>query len=83
MTIAQQLLADELVFLAERGVVLSCSSAVLPFLVQRGFHPRLGARPMRDVIEKHVRDAVGAAILSQGCIEGRALIVFGDQLRIL
>jgi hypothetical protein len=22
--------------------------------MQRGFHPRLGARPLRDVIEKHL-----------------------------
>jgi ATP-dependent Clp protease ATP-binding subunit ClpA len=42
---------------------LTTSATVLPFLVQRGFHPTLGARPLRNVIEKHVRDAVGTALL--------------------
>jgi ATP-dependent Clp protease ATP-binding subunit ClpA len=27
-------------------------------LVRRGFHPKLGARPMRDAVEKLIGDAV-------------------------
>jgi ATP-dependent Clp protease ATP-binding subunit ClpA len=74
LEIAQQILAAELEFLAEKGLVVSCSQGVLPFLVQRGFHPRLGARPMRDAVEKHVRDAVSDACLN-GSIMGAAELV--------
>jgi ATP-dependent Clp protease ATP-binding subunit ClpA len=37
---------------------------VLPFLVRRGFHPKLGARPMRDAIEKLIGDAVTEFLLA-------------------
>jgi ATP-dependent Clp protease ATP-binding subunit ClpA len=37
---------------------------VLPFLVQKGFHPKLGARPMRDAVEKLVGDAVSECLLA-------------------
>ena len=61
--IAKQMLAAELAFLAEKGITLTADASVLPFLVQRGFHPTLGARPLRNVVEKHVRDAVGTTVL--------------------
>jgi ATP-dependent Clp protease ATP-binding subunit ClpA len=37
---------------------------VLPFLVRKGFHPKLGARPMRDAVEKLVGDAVAESLLT-------------------
>jgi ATP-dependent Clp protease ATP-binding subunit ClpB len=74
LEIAQQILESELSFLAEKGITLSCTSGVLPFLVQRGFHPRLGARPMRDAVEKHVRDAASHACLEK-CFSGMAELV--------
>lgn len=75
LEIAEQMLASELEFLAEKGLSVSCSPAVLPFLVQRGFHPRLGARPMRDAVEKHVRDAASRACLNEGLLGSAELLV--------
>lgn len=75
LEIARQLLSEEMDFLAEKGFAVSCSPAVLPFLVQRGFHPRLGARPMRDAIEKHVRDAASNACLEKAIAGGAELVV--------
>ena len=74
LEIARQLLSEEMDFLAEKGLAVSCSPAVLPFLVQRGFHPRLGARPMRDAIEKHVRDAASNACLEKAIAGGIELV---------
>ena len=61
--IARLLLANELAFLKQRNITLEPTPAVLPFLVRRGFHPRLGARPMRDAVEKLIGDAVAESIL--------------------
>ena len=58
LEIAQMLLDGELNFLRGKGCELVASKAVLPFLVRHGFHARLGARPMRDTVEKFVGDAV-------------------------
>jgi ATP-dependent Clp protease ATP-binding subunit ClpA len=32
--------------------------------VRKGFHPKLGARPMRDAVEKLVGDAVADSMLN-------------------
>src|SRR2546428_6149470 len=63
LEIAQLLLNQELEFLRVKGHELTPDASVLPFLVRRGFHPKLGARPMRDAVEKLVGDAVAADLL--------------------
>ena len=80
--IAKAMLAAELAFVAEKGVTLGATTAVLPFLVRHGFHPTLGARPLRNVIEKQVRDAVGAALLHSTVETEAELAVETDRLVI-
>ena len=63
LEIAEKLLAREIEFLKTRGHALELEKAVLPFLVRKGFHPKLGARPMRDAVEKLVGDAVSECLL--------------------
>ncbi|MEI6195666.1 MAG: AAA family ATPase [Verrucomicrobiota bacterium] len=64
LEIAGLLLANELIFLRDKGHELTPHESILPFLVRRGFHPKLGARPMRDAIEKLVGDAVSTDLLT-------------------
>jgi ATP-dependent Clp protease ATP-binding subunit ClpA len=66
LEIARLLLAQELEFLRAKGHCLEPTETVLPFLVRRGFHPRLGARPMRDAVEKSIGDAVATDLLNGG-----------------
>jgi len=66
LEIAQLLLSQELEFLKGRGHALQPAGNVLPFLVRRGFHPKLGARPMRDAVEKLLGDAVAIDLLTGG-----------------
>ena len=63
LEIAGKCLAREIEFLRERGHKLELDRTVLPFLVRKGFHPKLGARPMRDAVEKLVGDAVSECLL--------------------
>jgi ATP-dependent Clp protease ATP-binding subunit ClpA len=63
LEIAEKFLAREIAFLAARGHKLELGKTVLPFLVRKGFHPKLGARPMRDAVEKLVGDAVSECLL--------------------
>ncbi len=64
LEIAEKFLAREIEFLAARGHRLELDASVLPFLVRKGFHPKLGARPMRDAVEKLVGDAVAECVLA-------------------
>jgi ATP-dependent Clp protease ATP-binding subunit ClpA len=63
LEIAEKFLTGEMAFLAARGHKLELDKTVLPFLVRKGFHPKLGARPMRDAVEKLVGDAVSECLL--------------------
>ena len=70
LEIAEKFLSREVEFLTSRGHKLELDKTVLPFLVRKGFHPKLGARPMRDATEKLVGDAVASALLANGRAEG-------------
>ena len=63
LEIAEKFLAREIQFLKARGHALELDKTVLPFLVRKGFHPKLGARPMRDAVEKLVGDAGSECLL--------------------
>ena len=74
LEIAEKFLSREIEFLAARGHKLELDKTVLPFLVRKGFHPKLGARPMRDAVEKLVGDAVSECLLqarpASGALDG-------------
>ncbi len=70
LEIAEKFLSREVEFLAARGHKLELDRTVLPFLVRKGFHPKLGARPMRDAVEKLVGDAVAEKLLKGERAEG-------------
>jgi ATP-dependent Clp protease ATP-binding subunit ClpB len=63
LEIAGKFLTREIEFLKARGHKLELDKTVMPFLVRKGFHPKLGARPMRDAVEKLVGDAVSECLL--------------------
>jgi ATP-dependent Clp protease ATP-binding subunit ClpA len=74
LEIAEKFLSREMEFLAMRGHKLELDKSVLPFLVRKGFHPKLGARPMRDAVEKLIGDALAVNLLA-GQNHGGALQV--------
>ncbi|MBI3679179.1 MAG: hypothetical protein HY235_02060 [Acidobacteria bacterium] len=74
LEIAQKFLNRELEFLRQRGHALELDAQVLPFLVRKGFHPKLGARPMRDAVEKLIGDAVVERLLEGGTARGLLLV---------
>jgi len=63
LEIAEKFLSREIEFLAKLEHKLELDPAVLPFLVRKGFHPKLGARPMRDAVEKLTGDAIAENLL--------------------
>jgi ATP-dependent Clp protease ATP-binding subunit ClpA len=80
MEIARLHIGRELSFLRDKGFHLAAGHSGVSFLMQRGFHPRLGARPLRDTIEKHLRGAVAAAILAGADVRTAEFVVCGNEL---
>ena len=81
--IARMFLEQEVTFLRDRGHVIVPDGSVLPFLVRRGFHPRLGARPLRDAVERFVGEAVVRDLIEGGTRCGELVVeAGGERLRI-
>jgi ATP-dependent Clp protease ATP-binding subunit ClpB len=84
LEIAEKFLAREMEFLAGRGHKLELDKSVLPFLVRKGFHPKLGARPMRDAVEKLIGDALTKNLLAGRNSGGRLQVdELGDCLTVV
>ena len=78
--IARVHLARELTFLRKKGLDVVADASVLAFLIQRGFHPRLGARPLRDAIEKYLRGAVVEVALAEVDAGPMEFVVCANEL---
>ena len=64
--IAGKLLADELSHQRLSGHVLTTESSVLDAVINQGYNDRLGARPMRDAVERLLRNALSEDLLNGG-----------------
>lgn len=53
------------------GYDLEVSREAIEFLIREGFHPHLGARPLRKTVERHLQDAVVRRLFAIGIVRGR------------
>jgi ATP-dependent Clp protease ATP-binding subunit ClpB len=76
-------ISEELDRLRQQGFDLSVSDAAFEFLVRRGIHKALGARPMKKTVQKligdAIRDAIKAGAQSSGVL---AVSLLSDRLMI-
>lgn len=79
LRIVRKFLDAEISFLNSKGCRLEVSERVFPFLVREGFHPKLGARPLRDAVERLIGDAVAEDLLKGGTGTGRLDIAAGGD----
>ena len=68
------MIARERARLHDLGFTLEANGEVVEFLIRRGFHKTLGARPMRSVVERHLQDAIAEGMLSGGSGSGRVMV---------
>ena len=55
------------------GFDLEVSREALEFLIREGFHPELGARPLRQTIERQLQNAVVRGLFTCGSGAGRVV----------
>jgi len=63
-------LAKVRVRLADRGVNIELTDAATAFLVEKGFDPALGARPLRRAVERYVEDPLADELLQRNDVKG-------------
>jgi ATP-dependent Clp protease ATP-binding subunit ClpB len=73
--------------LVDRRITLELEPAALTWLVDRGFDPAYGARPLRRLVQTAVGDKLAMAILSGEISDGATCVITvapdGESLRIL
>jgi ATP-dependent Clp protease ATP-binding subunit ClpB len=65
--------AKETARLRGLGFDLEVTREALEFLVREGYDPRLGARPMRRAVERHLQDSVVRSLFAIGCGQGKVV----------
>ncbi len=65
--------------LAEQKFSVQLTDAAKKFLVQAGFEPAFGARPLKRAIQRHIQDKLALHILDGRFTEGDAILVDKDS----
>ena len=81
--VCEQMIAGELARLRGLGHQLELDPDAVEFLVRRGYHRAMGARPMRAAVEKHLQDVVAESILAGGTGSGRICAVLRRDTLVL
>ncbi len=64
--------------LTEHGLKLELTDQAKEFLIDKGFNPEFGARPLRRAIEHYIEDPLSEAVLA-GKFKGKSLIKIDVQ----
>ena len=82
--IAWLAISEELARFRERGFDLTVSDEAFEFLVRRGIHRALGARPMKKTVQKFIGDAVRDAMKADAQSSGVVTVSpLNDRLMIM
>lgn len=69
--------------LSEHGIRLTCTRAAHDLLMQEGFDPQFGARPMRRAIQRLVEDPLAEKMLMTDIPAGTVITVDAEEGRIV
>ena len=61
--------------LADRKITVALEEEAKVLLVERGYDPKLGARPLRRIVQKTVENLVARAVLSGEIVSGADVVV--------
>ena len=80
LQVVDLILADINKGLAEQKITVSVEPDAKEYLVQAGYDPRLGARPMRRVVQRAVENTVAKLLLSHQVMPGGVVTITKDQV---
>jgi ATP-dependent Clp protease ATP-binding subunit ClpA len=69
--------------LAQAGFDLKVTAQVLECLLRDGFDRQLGARPLRQTVERHLQDAVVSSLFRHGAASSHLAVDSGIQRVII
>lgn len=69
--------------LRERGITLLMDDKVKDFIIQKGFQPEYGARPLRRAVERYIEDPLAEEILKGDLKDVHQMRVMLDNQKLL
>ncbi len=67
--------------LAGQKIVVEVAAEAKPLLVEAGYDPKMGARPMRRVVQRVVENAVARAVLQGEAGAGQTVVITPEIVR--
>jgi len=80
--IVDLLLQDVKASLHEQGMEMSITDAAKEKLVELGYNPSFGARPLRRVIQQYVEDGVADLVIDEENVSAIMIEVEDDSIRV-
>jgi ATP-dependent Clp protease ATP-binding subunit ClpA len=68
--------------IAHQNISIELTPAAIQVIVEKGNDPRLGARPMRRMLQRSVEDTVAELILKNKAVAGDHIIIDANNLKI-
>ncbi len=75
LCIVDILLQEVHIALREKGIVLEVSEAARAYLVEQGYDPKMGARPLRSAVRNLVSEPLSELLLDEKCNSGDVIRV--------
>jgi len=80
LQVVDLILADVNKNLVEQKITISVTPDAKDYLVEAGYDPRLGARPMRRVVQRAVENTVAKLLLSNAAAPGSTIEITREQV---
>lgn len=80
--VLDRILASTNKTLSAQKITVTLTPEAKQILIDRGYDPQMGARPMRRLVQKTVENIVAAAILSGAASSGSTLTITPSQINI-
>ena len=81
MSIVDLIIASTNKTLEPRKITVSLEPEAKTLLVEHGYDPKLGARPMRRIVSKTVENIVARAVLSGEADSGASIMITPDMIQ--
>ncbi len=80
--IVDLLLKDTMAALNEQGMEVTISDSAKAKLVELGYHPAFGARPLRRVIQQYVEDGIADLVIDEEDVKEIFIDVVDDEIKV-
>ena len=69
--------------LKEKNIIIELSQEAIDFLIDKGFDPVFGARPLKRTIQRYLEDPMSEMIISGSFTDGKKITVSPENDKLI